>query len=104
VACCLERWCAVGEGCREGLGPAHLQPSPPRAGSLQAALSRQASDPGEERCLAHRRSLRAYLGLLFLRWPRGFALRLRGAAVPHASLRGWLRWPAKEEYRPRGIR
>ena len=50
------------------------------------------------------RSLRAYIGHLFLRWPPGFRLRLRGTDVQLAPLSGCMKWCATEEYRPRGIR
>ncbi|EFN58547.1 hypothetical protein CHLNCDRAFT_140657 [Chlorella variabilis] len=44
-------------------------------------------DPGVQRCMAHRHSLRAYMGLLFLRWPAGFRLRLRGSDMQHTPIR-----------------
>lgn len=50
------------------------------------------------------RSLRSYMALLFLRWPPGFRLRLRGTDVQRTHLSGWMKCSTTEEYRPRGIR
>ncbi|KAL4457754.1 hypothetical protein ABPG75_012619 [Micractinium tetrahymenae] len=61
-------------------------------------------DPGAQRCMLLHHSLRAYLAVLFLRWPDGWRLRLRGSDVQHQRIRDWMKWPAVEEYRPRGIR
>ncbi|KAL4443017.1 hypothetical protein ABPG77_008508 [Micractinium sp. CCAP 211/92] len=61
-------------------------------------------DPELQRCTLLRSSLRAYMAVLFLRWPEGWRLRLRGTDVEQQRIRDWMRWPAREEYRPRGIR
>lgn len=54
--------------------------------------------------MAVHHSLRAYMALLFLRWPPGFSLRLRGTDVQRTHLSSWMKCCAAEEYRPRGIR
>lgn len=87
---------------------AALAAAPVQQGQQQGQQRQQAQgeppDPGVQRCTLLRQSLRAYLAVLFLRWPEGWRLRLRGADVEHQRIRDWMRWPATEEYRPRGIR
>lgn len=133
---------------RAALQPLRAPACHPHHAGLPEQPQPPPGDPGVQRCMAHRHSLRAYMGLLFLRWPAGFRLRLRGSDMQHTPIRcaagqccgwhlpgsrvtvcgwgripihsrthcdlvrrqaflfcrDWMRWPAIEEYRPRGIR
>lgn len=63
-----------------GHAAGQLQQLPP---PQQQQREEEKADSGVARFTALHRSLRAYMALLFLRWPDGFRLRLRGTDVTH---------------------
>jgi hypothetical protein len=61
-----------------------LAPPPPQQQPQQQQQREvEKADSGVARFTALHRSLRAHMALLFLRWPEGFRLRLRGTDVKH---------------------
>eukprot|EP00854_Cymbomonas_tetramitiformis_P001842 gene1842-2513_t len=67
----------------------------------QVAVKAWNVDTGKERALAYKKSLRAYMAILYLELPPGFQMYLCQKLVPMIRLKDDMQFPWNKPYRPR---
>ncbi|GMH40959.1 hypothetical protein BSKO_08863 [Bryopsis sp. KO-2023] len=70
---------------------------------LESMTRKRRTDEGMRRCHSYRHSLRAYIGILYLKWPDNFNISIRGDNISRVPVSAGMKHIINYEYRPRQV-